>query len=130
MVREQAEEKMKPRKPKTNEPSPRIRLAADFVKAIEAQWRLHGTDILDAARKENPTKFAELIARLVPQEPLPTGPFDNAQNMEDIGRGLLRAIGVDDDLMTDDMIREAVEANNTFVDRLQAICAAQKSGMN
>ena len=42
---------------------------------------------------------------------------------------LLRAVGVEEDFMTADMIEQAVQANNTFTAQLEAIRDAAQ-GMN
>src|SRR5262245_58385304 len=104
---------------KSTEPSARIKLSVDFINGLEQQWREHGNEILDAARKENPTKLAELVARLVPQDLPPTGLFDHVDGIHDIGRRLLMSVGFSE---PDEVsIQAAIEANDRFIAELQAI---------
>src|SRR5262249_53950691 len=111
-------------KQKTNEPSVRDKLSADFTKRLEAKWRQQGDDVLDAAFKESPTKIAEMIARLVSTtEPPPGNDFEACRSMRDIGIALLKSIGMDEFEMTEEAISEALERNNEFIAKLQAIRA-------
>src|SRR6516164_2809673 len=106
---------MKARKPKP-EVNTRDRLTAGFVKGLEEQWRLHGNEVLEAVRKENPVKFAELVVRLVPQEPVVAeSPFAAAQSKEDMARKLLESVGVGEINITGDMVEQAVAANDKFI---------------
>jgi hypothetical protein len=50
--------------------STRSRLTEDFIQRLAEDFRLHGTDVIEKLREENPAKYAEVIARLVPQEML------------------------------------------------------------
>jgi len=97
----------------------RIKLSADFINGLAEQYDLHGDEILDAVRKESPVKLAEIIARLVPQQPVPTGLFDDADSHQEIGRRMLRAVGMDDP--SDEQITEAVAAHEELVAKLEAI---------
>jgi hypothetical protein len=74
-------------------------------------------------RKDNPTKFAEMVARLVPPDPVPVSPFANTNSLEDLGRELLEAVGLSEDLITDDLIQQALRAHETFTKRLEEIAA-------
>jgi hypothetical protein len=47
--------------------------------------------------------------------------FRNARSMQDIGRGLLRAAGVDEDRINDELIAAAIAANDAFIARLEQI---------
>jgi hypothetical protein len=49
------------------------------------------------------------------------GDFSQCQSVRDIGRLLLRQVDVTDDQMTDDMIQQAIEANEAFIVRLKQI---------
>jgi hypothetical protein len=112
---------MKARKPKP-EVNTRDRLTAGFVKGLEEQWRLHGNEVLEAVRKENPVKFAELVVRLVPQEPVVAeSPFAAAQSKEDMARKLLESVGVGEINITGDMVEQAVAANDKFIQELTVI---------
>ena len=36
---------------------PRQKLTGDFVTALQADWQLHGQDIIEALRNQNPVKY-------------------------------------------------------------------------
>jgi len=115
-----------PRKPKPNEPSAKDKLSADFTERLEKKWREQGDDVLEAAFKESPTKIAEMIARLVSTtEPLGND-FEACRTKRDIGIALLKSIGMNDNEfeMTEEAISEALERNDEFIAKLQAIRAA------
>jgi hypothetical protein len=40
---------------------PRQKLTGDFVTALQADWQLHGPDIIEALRTQNPVKYAEIV---------------------------------------------------------------------
>jgi hypothetical protein len=111
---------MRPRKPKAIEPQ---KLTAGFVADLQAAWSEHGKEILDALRTQAPTKFAEILGRLAVAERLspaaPATDFNSAQSVQDIGRKLLQSIGFNE---PDDVsVAAALEANATFIARLEAI---------
>jgi len=86
----------KPGKRYGESPSTRNRLSGAFIEALAEQWREHGDEILDGLRKENPSKLAEIIAKLVAisEPPLDdTFDFKNATSMQDIGKKLLMSVG-------------------------------------
>ena len=101
---------------------PRQKLAGDFVTALQADWHLHGQDIIEALRTKNPVKYAEIVSRLAVPDPMPApDDFSQCQTQLDIGRKLLGQVGVPEDAMTDSMIEQAAEANEAFVDKLEMI---------
>ena len=112
---------MKPRKPKATEPSLRDKLGANFMKAFEADFADNGAGVIAELRTKSPEKYAEIAARLIAQAEPPSGVFDKAKSMEDIGRGLLQQVGVAEDNMTDEMIEAAIAANDKFVRELEKI---------
>jgi len=58
-------------------PSTRNRLSGAFIEALAEQWREHGGEILDGLRRDNPAKFAEIVAKLVTiSEPTTDDTFD------------------------------------------------------
>ena len=107
-------------------PSTRDRLSSAFVQALEKDWAEHGSEVIQQIRQDNPVKYGELIARLVPMDanPLSANDYSTCNSMEDIGRQLLRQIGMSEDDITDDMIAAAIEANGRLVDTLEAIAAS------
>src|SRR5262245_45345899 len=114
---------MKARKPKATEPSLRDKLSAKFLKDFEADFAEHGADVIQQLREKHPDRYAELAAKLIAQAEPPSGVFDRAKSMEDIGRGLLQQVGVAEDNMTDEMIEAAIAANDKFVRELEKIAA-------
>src|SRR5262245_1902575 len=92
----------------------------DFV----ADFKLHGKDAMEKVRQESPSKYLELATKLAglvaALRPEPSG-FSTAQSHADLGVQLLKAIGVQEDLITPDMIEQAVRANDTFHEQLEAI---------
>jgi hypothetical protein len=101
---------------------PRQKLTGDFVTALQADWQLHGPDIIEALRTQNPVKYAEIVSRLAVPEAAPApDDYSQCQTQLDIGKKLLAQVGVPEDAMTDSMIEQAAEANEAFVDRLEMI---------
>jgi len=112
----------KPGKRYGESPSTRNRLSGAFIEALAEQWREHGDEILDGLRKENPSKLAEIIAKLVAisEPPLDdTFDFKNATSMQDIGKKLLMSVGFEEP--DEASIQRAIEANDRFVGQLEAI---------
>src|SRR5262249_18905643 len=76
--------RMKARKPKTNEPSPRDKLAAGFLKAFESDFEAHGVDVIERLREKHPDRYADLAARLIATtEPKSDGPRDRKRSPRD-----------------------------------------------
>ena len=50
---------------------PRQKLTGDFVTALQADWQLHGQEIIEALRTQNPVKYAEIVSRLAVPEATP-----------------------------------------------------------
>jgi hypothetical protein len=104
--------------------STRDKLSSAFVEALEKDWAEHGSEVIQQIRLDNPVKYGELIARLVPMDAnyLSANDFSQCQSMEDIGRKLLQSVGVDElDAMTPAMIEAAIKANDEFIARLEQI---------
>src|SRR5262245_60932565 len=114
---------MKARKPKSSEPSLRDKLSAKFMKDFEADFAANGADVIAELRTKSPEKYAEIAARLIAQAEPPSGVFDKAQNMDDIGRGLLAQVGLHDPSET--QIQMAIAANDRLVAELEQIVALQ-----
>jgi|SRR6516162_1325481 hypothetical protein len=116
-----------PRKP-SSQGTPRIRLSASFLESLEKDFEKHRDEVIEALRKKSPRAYAELLGRLVMTADSPEGGggFKNCQSMEDIGRRLLKSVGLPEP--DEAAIQAAIEANDTFVARLQAI--VQASGIN
>jgi hypothetical protein len=101
----------------------RQKLSADFVAALQADWAEHGPEVIQRIRQDNPVKYGELIARLVPMDAnlSSANDFLQAKSMQDIARGLLREVGMRENEITDEMVRAVIESHDQFVARLEAI---------
>jgi hypothetical protein len=109
---------MKPRKQKANEPPLR-----KFLAAFEADVADNAVEVIKQLREKSPEKYSEIAAKLlsaIQQQPDPDG-FDSANSMQELGLRLLRSIGVEESAITDDMITQAVQANEEFIRTLEAI---------
>ena len=81
---------------------PRQKLTGDFVTALQADWQMHGQEIIEALRTQNPVKYAEIVSRLAVPEPMPAADdFSQCQSQLDIGKMLLVQVGVPEDAMTE-----------------------------
>jgi hypothetical protein len=110
------------RKSKTG-PSLRDKLSVNFMKAFEADFASNGVNVIEQLRLKAPDKYAAIATQLIASAEPPAGDFDQAKSMEDIGRGLLRQVGVLDENMTDAMIEAAIEAQDILVKKLELIAA-------
>jgi hypothetical protein len=73
-------------------------------------------------RKESPTKFTELVARLIPPDvSAPTSPYAAARSTRDIGRILLEQTGLEEWSITDALVDQALAAQERFIHELQLI---------
>jgi hypothetical protein len=112
---------MKPRKPKSAEPSLLDKLSMNFLAAFERDFETHGVDVIEKLRERSPEKYAELVARLIATtEPKKDG-FESANSMEELGRKLLLSVKAPDDAITAQMIADTIEANDAFIAKLEAI---------
>jgi hypothetical protein len=105
-------------------PSTRDKLSSAFVEALEKDWAEHGFEVIEQIRRDNPVKYGELIARLVPMDAnlSSANDFSTANSMEELGVRLLKSVGVtDEDAMTAAMVQAAIDAQDEFVARLEQI---------
>jgi hypothetical protein len=94
---------------------------------LQKDFEKHREQVIEALRKESPRAYSELVARLIAaSDPPAEGSFKDANSMEDIGRRLLKSVGLSEP--DEAAIQAAIEANDTFVTRLQAI--AEASGVS
>src|SRR5262249_52100005 len=120
-----------PRKPKT-EPSLLEQLAAplrDFV----ADFKQHGKSALETVRERSPEKYLELSTKLLPLvAALNPGADDysDCKDLRSLAIKLLKNHGVDEFALTEDMITEALAANDRFIDTLQEIKARSEGQIN
>jgi len=110
---------------KTSEPSLRDRLTLQFIEVLEKDWAAHGTNIIEKMRLESPTKYAEIVSRLVVPTEQPPAPddFRNCQSQADIAIKMLKDIGTPEASITLDMIEAAIRAQQLFVAELERIAA-------
>jgi hypothetical protein len=114
---------MKSRKTKPTEPTLVDELSKplrDIVNDIKA----HGLDALQTVREKNPEKYLELATKLLPLVAAlnpGTSELAECKTIEDIGRGLLKSVGLAEDQMDGELIAQAVAANDAFIQRLEEI---------
>jgi hypothetical protein len=113
------------RKPKVDKPGLREKLSQDFLATLQKDFEANREEVIQALRKENPTKYAELIGRLIQaQEPqAASGRIDlnDANSMYELGFKLLLSVHMDESKITDDAVTRAIAANDVFVATLQTI---------
>jgi hypothetical protein len=115
-----------PRKP-SPQGTPRLRLSASFLESLAKDFEKHRDEVIEALRRESPKAYAELVGRLIQTTDAPDSKgLKDCNSMTDIGRRLLESVGFREP--DDASIQAAIEANDVFVARLQAI--AQASGVS
>ena len=117
---------MKPRKPKANELPLR-----KFLAAFEADVADNAVEVIKQLREKSPEKYSEIAAKLlalIQEQPDPDG-FASADSMQELGVKLLKAVGLSEVEMTEDMVAQAIEANNAFRAQLEAIRDAAQGAM-
>ena len=99
------------------------KLGDAFVKAFEADFQLHGVEVIEQLRQKAPEKYAEIATKLIAAAETPPSPGDysRCKNVEDIGRMLLMQVDVLEEHITEEMIARAVSANEDFIMRLKQI---------
>ena len=60
------------RKPEQPKGSPRGKLTGAFIEALASDWENNGQQVLERVREEAPSKYAELVSKLVPTETVVT----------------------------------------------------------
>jgi len=117
-------------KQKANEPSVRDKLSASFLKAFQNDFETYGVEAIEKLREESPSKYAEIASRLIAaSEPKPEDGFESCRSLPEIAVKLLKSVGCDEFLVTDEMIEDALAANDAFIARLQEIRAAAEGAM-
>jgi hypothetical protein len=111
------------KKPKANEPNLRDKLSGDVLKAFADDFSANGVSVIEKLREKSPEKYVELAAKLIAAaEALPDpSDFASAKSIEDVGRKLLVAVGVNEYDATDDMIEQALKAHKILIKRLEEI---------
>jgi hypothetical protein len=108
---------MKPKKPKTNEPSLRTKL----FKALESDFEMHGIETIKKLRETHPDRYIDITSRLIATIEPPVSGFAECNSLQEIGLKLLESVGVNANDATDDMVKQAMEANDAFIAKLEAI---------
>jgi hypothetical protein len=123
---------MKPRKPSQPQGTPRLRLSATFVEALESDFANHGVEIIEALRKDSPRAYAELVGRLIQTTDAPDtkGGFKDCNSQRDIGLRLLLSMGMQEGEITDEQVDLAVVANQNFIARLEEIAGTKGRDLN
>jgi hypothetical protein len=105
----------------------RGRLNAAFIEALSREWEAHGDEVLAAVWKDNPAKFAELVARLQPQqtEVEINNPRDysSVQDRTELADRLIA--GTDPNVAPTDKLRKAVlDVEDRAVEKIRALVQA------
>ena len=112
---------MKPKKQRGNEPSLRDKLSQNFLRAFESDFEANGIEVIRQLRLKSPEKYADIASRLIAASEPKAESFKDCKDLREIGVRLLQKAGVSDFDITEDLITQAVEANDAFIARLQEI---------
>jgi hypothetical protein len=119
---------MKPRKPKSGDPSLREKLSQSFLEALTADFAANALSVIEKMRQTHPERYAELAGKLImsaePQQKAEGFAADTS--MQAVGRRLLQSVGVIEP--TDAEIEQAIMANDQFIARLEQIRDAAAFG--
>src|SRR5262245_62196002 len=113
----------KPSKPKPAKQS-LVEELSEPLRDFVADFKTHGKSALETVRERSPEKYLELSTKLLPLvAALNPGADDysDCKDLRSLAIKLLKNVGVDEFTMSEDMIQEALDANNVFIDRLQQI---------
>jgi|SRR5215471_13441711 len=99
---------------------------AEPLRDIVSDLKSNVADELKKLRERDSARYLELSVKLLPLiaqlNPKPDD-YSDCQDMRSIGVKLLKSVGANEFEMTEAMIEEAVQCNDTFVDRLLQIRA-------
>jgi hypothetical protein len=115
---------MKPKKQKANDEPTLLDQLNGPLRDFVADIRAHGVSTFQRLREESPAKNIELSTRLIAliaTLKTPQDEIQSAKTLEDIGRGLLKSVGCDEDWMTESVVAEAVAANDVLIATLESI---------
>jgi hypothetical protein len=118
---------MKSRMTKNAEPSLRGKLSEHFLSALQADFEINGAEVIAQLRLKSPEKYAEIAARLIAATEPSAKKGAEPNSVRDIGREMLMQVGVSEYDITDDMIEQALAANDRLVAELQTIAAMKAS---
>jgi hypothetical protein len=115
---------MKPRKPKSYEPSLRDKLSGNVMRALEDDFARNGVAALEQMRQSSPERYCELAAKLIAQaEPPDPNDLSRARTSADVARIQLQGVGLQDP--SDAQIERAMALISQFMTRLEMIAADQ-----
>jgi hypothetical protein len=116
---------MKAKKSKSDEPSLRDKLSEEVLRAFEADFSVNGVAVIEQLREKSPEKYAELGAKLIAAAQVqPTqDKYESCQSTDDVARKLLIEYGANEFAIDEEMIRDAIEANDKLAERLGEIVA-------
>jgi len=114
---------------KANKPSLRDKLSANFLAAFESDFEKNGVAATEQLRLKSPEKYSEIAARLIAATEPKAESYADCKSMPDVTRKLLKSVGCDEALVSDEMIEAALAANDAFIARLQAIRDAAQGPM-
>src|SRR5262245_17849295 len=117
---------MKTRKAKASTEPTLLEQLSEPLRDFVNDFRQHGKNALEQVREKSPEKYLELSTKLLPLvAALNPGvnDFSDAKDMRGIGIALLKSVGCAEIDMDDGMITDALNANDAFIERLQAIRA-------
>jgi hypothetical protein len=92
----------------------------DFVKDFQA----HGKSVLEQVPERSPEKYLELstkLAALVATLKVEPDGFAQCKSMPEVGIKLLQSVGCPEDLITGEMVEDAIKENDRFVEQFVAI---------
>jgi len=115
----------KPTKPKPTKAS-LVEELSEPLRDFVSDFKLHGKSALEQVRERSPEKYLELSTKLLPLvAALNPGAsnFSDAQSQSEIAFRLLRSMGVSEFDISEQMVQDAIEANDTFVATLKNIAA-------
>src|SRR5262245_13351876 len=116
---------MKPRKAKPTKAS-LVEELSEPLRDFVSDFKAHGKSALEQVRERSPEKYLELSTKLLPLvaalNPGASG-FSDCQSQNDIAFRLLRSMGVSEFDISEQMVQDAIEANDTFVATLRNIAA-------
>src|SRR5262249_3026387 len=103
------------------------------VRDLVADFKTHGKSALETVRERSPEKYLELSTKLLPLvaalNPGASG-YSDAQSQSEIAFRLLRQMGVSEFDINEQMLQDAVEANDKFVATLRNIAALARTSQD
>jgi len=117
--------------PKANEPS-LLQQLSEPLRDIVSDLKTNVASELKKLRERDSARYLELSVKLLPLiaalNPAPDD-FSDCKDMRSIGIKLLKNVGCSEFEMTEDMITEAVQCNDTFVDKLLQLKAKAEGAL-